>query len=100
MDRYVARGLKDAYLLDELVTNEDKKSIGGITFQRFIDNSQDHDNSYIIASPLHTRSSMYDFTNADMDKLYLFKGAKTRGTFTEAGTTITGNANILIEGAK
>ena len=100
MDRYVARGLKDAYLLDELVTNEDKKSIGGITFQRFIDNSQDHDNSYIIASPLHTRSSMYDFTNADMDKLYLFKGAKTRGTFTEAGTTVTGNANILIEGAK
>jgi len=99
MDRYVARGLDDAYLSgDRLFT--DKKNIGGIAFQRFIDDSEDHENSYIVASPLATRKSLYAYSNADADGLYQLVGSKGyRGSYTEAGTSIDADARILCEGA-
>ena len=98
MDGYVLRGLEDAYLSGDksLAT---KKNIGGIAFQRFIDTSEDHENQYIVASPLKTRKSMFPWDDDDTNQLYELIGSSGgRGTYTEAGVTVTASGSILMDG--
>ena len=74
MDQYVIRGMKDAYWGGNRTSGH--KIVGGIAFQRFIDDEEDHDNNVVIASPLMTRASIYPYASDSEQGLYrLISGA-------------------------